>query len=708
MKKHLLTCIFAAPLLLFAQQTYVWNVTSGSWTDPVSWSPQRNTPQPDDILEFSSNASVTDVPVSEDVGRLRIYNNAVVTINSSVSGAITVGHEAVSVPHFFVEAGSSLHIAGGNVVSINIGVGYSGEVRGNIDFFDGAHRLTAKSAGALIFKNGSVFTANTGFDGNAFGTVNLNSVVFENGAQYVNRAGGNPFGAAAPNAVTIFQSGSIFWYQRNGVGPSMAGRSFGHFYIDGNLNFAGIGSSRDCIIRNDLRVVSGFFSFKPNTNGTHTGNFNIYGDIICEGTSYIDIGSDNMPGAVQLLGTNQLIGSGAGSGTITLGNVTVNNNHTELKRHVTITGTLNMQNGIIKTTATTLLKLLPTAGIQTCTHDYTNLPYTNIGCDNAYVDGPMQKQGLGNEDFAFPVGQNGKLRPAFLRNATGDFTVEFINRDPYLDIGLNVSAGIHHISHIEYWNIAGSGDGQVELSFFDPNSGGVTDMAALRVAYYNGSQWMDMNTVSYLGTPGSNGSVTAGASGQFGYFSLGASTDYPNNPLPFILTRWDIIPGSEEVILHWSVSEKQGIKNFVIEKSEDQGDFRIFSTLPAAEGDAANNYQLIDKELLNDKVSYRLKVIYQDGRVYYSEILSTVLPLSRSLKVYPNPARGKIFIKIPPQSSIFKLAIVNSSGSIVKSVETRNFTIVCVDILNLSVGLYYIRSIGGQSPLAVPFIKYNQ
>src|SRR5690606_40282684 len=117
MKKHLLTCIFAAPLLLFAQQTYVWNVTSGSWTDPVSWSPQRNTPQPDDILEFSSNASVTDVPVSEDVGRLRIYNNAVVTINSSVSVAITVGHEAVSVPHFFVEAGSSLHIAGGNVVS---------------------------------------------------------------------------------------------------------------------------------------------------------------------------------------------------------------------------------------------------------------------------------------------------------------------------------------------------------------------------------------------------------------------------------------------------------------------------------------------------------------------------------------------------------------------------------------------------------------
>lgn len=708
MKKHLLTCIFAAPVLLFAQQTYVWNVASGSWTDPASWSPQRNAPQPDDILEFSSNATVTSLPPSEDIGRIRIYNHATIMMRSGSPAAIAVGSETVAAPHFFVESGSALTMAGENAVSINIGAGYAGEVRGNVDFFDRAHRLTAKTAGALIFKNGSIFTANTGFDGNAFGTTNLNSVVFEAGAQYVNRAGGNPFGATAPSSVTVFQAGSIFWYQRNGVGPSMAGRSFGHFYVDGNLNFAGIGSSRDCIIQNDLRVVSGCFSFKPNTNGTHTGNFNISGDIICEGASYIDIGSDNMPGGVQLTGTSQVVGSGGGSGSITIGNLTVNNTYTELSRHVTITGMLNMQHGVLKTATTSMLQLSATATLQTCMHDYTNLNYTDIGCDNAYVVGPMQKYGLSNEDFAFPVGQNGKLRPAFIRNATGDFTVEYRNSDPYLDVGAGVSPGIHHISHIEYWSIIGTGNGQVELSFFDPNSGGVTDMAAMRVAHYDGTQWMDMNTVSYLGTPGSNGSVTSGASSQFGYFSLGASTDYPNNPLPFMFTRWEIIQGSEGIILNWSVSEKQHIRDFIIEKAGDQEDFRVFSTLPAGEGDVGNNYQLIDKELLNKKVSYRLKVVYQDGRVYYSGVLSTVLPFSCPLKVYPNPAREKICIKIPPQSSIFKLAIVNSNGSIVKSVETRNFAIVCVDILNLSVGLYYIRSIGGQSPLAVPFIKYNR
>ncbi|HRN56353.1 MAG TPA: hypothetical protein PLL71_07870, partial [Agriterribacter sp.] len=322
MKKHLLTCIFAAPLLLFAQQTYLWNVSSGSWTDPVSWLPQRTTPAVNDVLEFSADATITDMPATESIGKLWLHNHAIINLSTTVAGVITIGHATITAPHFAVEAGSALHVTGNNAVTLHIGTDHSGQVEGSIDFYDGAHRLTAVSANSLVFKNGAAFTANTGFDGNAFGTTYLSSVVFEGGAQYVNKAGGNPFGAAAPNAVTIFKAASIYRYQRNGVGSSLAGRTFGHLYIDGNVDFKGIGSARDCIIQNDLRILSGFFSFKPNTNGSHTGNFNIYGNIICEGAAYIDIGSDNMPGAVQLLGTGQTIGSGTGTGTIAIKNLT--------------------------------------------------------------------------------------------------------------------------------------------------------------------------------------------------------------------------------------------------------------------------------------------------------------------------------------------------------------------------------------------------
>ena len=708
MKKHLLTCIFAAPMLLFAQQTYVWNVSSGSWTEPLNWTPTRITPATNDVLEFSSNATVTNMPAMESIGKLWLHNNAVVNLNTTVASVISIGHATLTAPHFAVETGAALNVSGNNIIELNIGSGYAGEVEGSIDFFDVAHRLTAASANSLLFKNGATFTANTGFDGNAFGTTNLNSTVFQSGSQYINKAGGNPFGAAAPNAVTIFSPGSIYRYQRNGAGSSLAGRIFGHFYIDGNMNFSGIGSARDCIIQNDLRLLSGFFEFNPNTNGSHTGNFNIYGDIICEGTSYINIGSDNMPGAVQMLGTNQTIGSGGGTGTITIKNLTTNNTTTLLNRNITVTGILNMQHGIIQTSSSALLTLSATASLESCTHDYSNLPYPNIGCDNAYIQGPVQKQGLNNSDFAFPVGLNGKLRPVLIRNASGDFTAEYKRSDPYLDIGAAVGPGIHHISHIEYWNITGTGTGSVELTYYDPNSGGVTDMNALRVARYTAAQWTDMNVIGILGTPGSNGSVTSNTLNEFGSFTLAGSGAYPNNPLPIQLIEWtayrDMNGG---VMLQWKTSDEIHSNGYIVERSANGTSFTPISPLIAAQHIFAFNYTLNDEQPLGGNNYYRLKIIDADGKTYFSNIVQVILPVPPSLMVYPNPAREKIFIKISAQSSISTLAVVNITGSVVKWINASNLTIVSVDILNLSPGLYYIKTMQGQSSLIVPFIKYN-
>jgi hypothetical protein len=708
MKKHLLTCIFAAPLLLFAQQTYVWSVSSGSWTDPFNWLPPRNAPQADDILEFSSPATITAMPAMESIGKLRLHNNAAVAISTPAAGIIIVDDPTAAAPHFEIEAGAALQIRGNNAITFRIGADCSGKVSGSVDFYDGAHRLTATSAGGLLFTSGSVFTANTGFDGNPFGTTILNSVVFESGAQYINKAGGNPFGAAAPNTVTVFNAASIYRYQRNGVGSSLAGRSFGHLYIDGNVDFKGIGSARDCIIQNDFRVLSGFFSFKPNTNGSHTGNFNIYGDIICEGSAYIDIGSDNMPGAVQLAGTDQTIGAGGGTGTITIKNLTINNSSSQLNRNITVTGTLNMQQGIIHTSASALLILSSTAGIQSCAHDYSHLPYPNMGCDNAYITGPVQKQGLSNSDFAFPVGLNGKLRPVLLHNASGSFTAEYKAGDPYIEIGNAMGDGIHHISHIEYWNIAGTGTASVELTYYDPNSGGVTDMNALRVAWYTGARWDDMNVSSFAGTPGSNGAVTSGMLNTFGSFTLAGSGAYPNNPLPIKITGWKALHNNSGILLEWQASDEAGLKGYIIERSADGAGFEVISPLIPVKQLLPFTYKANDLQPFTGKNQYRLKIIDTDGKTYYSETIGVFWEGQPALFVYPNPAREKIFIKIPASSSISTLTVVNIGGSVVKRLNTRDLTIVSVDILNLSPGLYYIKAMQGQSFIIVPFIKHNQ
>ncbi|MBX2922831.1 MAG: T9SS type A sorting domain-containing protein [Chitinophagaceae bacterium] len=708
MKKHLLTLLIIAPLFIYPQQTYTWAVSSGSWSAASNWLPQRTTPAADDILEFNATATVTGLPPSETVGKISVYNNANVTFSSAAGSAISIGNAVVPAPHFAIAAGAAANITGANIISFNMGAGFSAQVDGNLSFGGTAHRLTALTANAITFSDGAVFTADAGFDGNPFGNAaaNENTVIFQSGATYIRKGGGNPFGLAAPNAVTIFSSGSIYRHQVNGTGPSLAGRTYGNVYIESNVSFAGIGSVRDCIIQNDLNVLSGFFSFKPNSLGLHTGNFNIYGDILASGTSYIDIGSAYMPGAVQLPGSSQTIGGGGGSGLIMLGNLTVSNTSTTLLRPVAVSGTLSLQNGKMITSSTCLLTLTATAAIQSCMHDYTHLPYTDIGCDLSYVEGPIQKQGLSGNDFVFPVGVNGKLRPAAVRNATGDFTVEFIRGDPYIDLGSTMGPGIHHTSHLEYWNIDASGTAGIELSFFDPNSGGVTDMNALRVVRFDGIQWADQGVGGYLGSPGANGSITSSPVPGSGSFTLAGALGYPNNPLPANPVIFNATVQGGNVLLSWSVPDETSYKYYILERESAPGIFVPASPLVYPQNIDNQMYNYIDGNPVEGKNVYRLKLVKQDGEIVYSPVSTIYFRDKPVLHVYPNPAREKIFIKIPDSRSISNLVIVNISGSVAKRVNTQYQTTVEIDVLNLLPGTYFIKLMQLSSPVIVKFIKF--
>ena len=707
MKKRLLLWLTCIPFCIAAQQTYTWNVSSGSWTTASNWSPQRTTPASNDILEFNFTATVSGMPASESVGKIRIYNNATVYLSAPAASTVAIGNGTVTAPHFVIESGSSMHITGTNTISLGIDAGFTGQVDGTIDFAGGAHRLTAKTANALVFTNGASFTANSGFAGNAFGNaaVNKNTVIFQSGATYILKDGGNPFGLAAPDAATIFDNGSIYRHQVNGAGPSLAGRTYGNVYIESNVNFAGIGSARDCTIQNELNVLSGFFSFKPNTLGSHTGNFKIYGNISASGTSYIDIGSPNMPGAVQLPGTNQVIGSGGGTGTITFQHFTVNNSTTTLQRDLTVTGTLNLTGGKIISSASALLVFSATGSIQSCTHDYFNLPYTNIGCDNAYVEGPVKKLGLLNSDFNFPIGVNGKLRPAFLKTASGDFTVEFIRGDPYL-LSNVMGVGIHHISHIEYWSVTGTGSASVELTYFDPNSGGVTDMNALRIVRYNGTEWESITVNSSLGSPGANGSITSNSITAFGNFTLAGSSDYPNNPLPIKLIKWNALAQGQHILLQWQTEDESTYKSYTVEKSWDGIDFYPLGG-PIEKQSVANQvYNIKDPTSLAGTYYYRLKVTGVNNQFNYSNTVSIKIAGQEKLIVYPNPAHEKIFIKIPTTSSISKIAVVHIGGSVIEWLTPANQTTVSVNINHLSPGVYFLKIIQAESVSFVPFVKY--
>lgn len=696
MKKHLLTYLALLPLLLFSQQTYTWNTVSGDWQNPISWLPQRNTPSPDDIIEFSGNATVTAMPAAETIGRFRTHNNAIVSISGNAS-VLSIGHIGVEGPAFVVEAGSALQISGDSPIHFDILDGHTGVVGGNISFAGGAHRLTAVSSGRLVFSNGSEFLTQTGFSGNAFGTTNLLSVVFEAGAVYISMAGATPFGAPSPDAVTVFESGSTYVHRTNTPVPALAGRTYGNLVIDGNVNFAGIGSARNCTILNNLHLTSGFFSFKPNTIATHTGNFVISGNIICEEDTWIDIGNINMTGAVVLTGTDQSVGDGSGSGPITIHNLAKNNGTTTLYRTLNITGNIHLEQGKLVSTTEMPLVLHINAGITSCDHNYSNLSYSNLGCDNSFVEGPIVKLGLNSDFFAFPVGEGNKVRPLLLHAATGDFTVRYIRGDPYLQVSDVMGTGIHHISHLEYWDITSAGAAQVELTYYDPNSGGVTDMEALRAARYNGSNWQEEGVISFTGFPGSNGSVTSHTLSAFGYFSLASSSDYPNNPLPMDGYLFTVQLEGEKATLRWLIEWEH--QKVMVEKLVDG----LYTTLS---GYTNSDNIVYDEKLFKGNNIYRLKIISLSGEVYFSDNKIVRYGGDDQIQIYPNPAQEKISIKLNRASSISELVIVNISGSILKRIRTSNQTNIEIEILDLPPGIYYLKP--GQTHFPIGrFIKLN-
>lgn len=100
---RLLAIAFALLVGKFATaQTYTWNVASGDWATPASWTPSRTSPSKNDILIFNGStvATTTVNNVSVDsVRQLQFINNVSVTFATAlaVPGIGTIDRAATAV-----------------------------------------------------------------------------------------------------------------------------------------------------------------------------------------------------------------------------------------------------------------------------------------------------------------------------------------------------------------------------------------------------------------------------------------------------------------------------------------------------------------------------------------------------------------------------------------------------------------------------------
>ncbi len=239
---------------------YTWQQsTTGDWQSPSNWTPARTTPASSDVLvfNFGGTTTVTNVP-TEAIGQLIVSGDTTVNLQSAQAIVLTIG--GAEGGDLIVDPNSALNFNAVNAITINLANGATAHINGLMTFSSPgatAHRLTAVDAAAVIFGDGGVFAAGTGFTGSPFGTTNLNSVVFDFGSTYVSVGGDDPFGAAEPASVVVFKSGSLFLIEGN-ANMSFSGRTYANF----ELNYPGgdvfaIGSS--ALVMDDLTITAGTF-----------------------------------------------------------------------------------------------------------------------------------------------------------------------------------------------------------------------------------------------------------------------------------------------------------------------------------------------------------------------------------------------------------------------------------------------------------------
>jgi hypothetical protein len=718
--------------LCTAQKT--WTGTGGNklWNNANNWMPVGVPIASDNVIINISDSINVNQAVT--LNALHITNNATVILAAISSRTISLTSTSTTTLGLLIETNCTLYmqgvVSGTSAISLVLdmanGLGATGEIHGSLIFRKvGAGTGTTNcrletytdvaNYAQLVVKNGGVIKYNPNTSNTSSLGAPLNTLTFEDGSTFwINKNGGSfPAGNFFTNSLikktgdctslTGFNNsiyGNLEWDCPTQTFPEYLNENL----VLNNVEIKNTGTDRfiiktgtsvgsDTLILNNLIVHPNAIVSVTNNNvlSGNGGTIIVNGNIINNGVIN-SLGINTASNLFTLEGNNNQTITGIGTFGPKLDfSVNKSGGIVSLQNDITINGyALKLLNGIVNTNTYTLTIHDSTLITSSTSTSYSNLNtagYSNYGNDYSYINGKLKIIGLNNvSKKAFPVGNTNFHRPIFLNDVSGDFTVQYFSLSPRAQFGVTYGSGLDHISDIEYWQIDGinSPQAKVELTYYDPNSGGVTVMNDLRVARYNGTNWTNEGNASYIGSPGSNGSITSNVITSFSPFSLASSTT--NNPLPsYQFAAYGKIINNYAHI-NWNINYID-IVNFVIEKSIDGIQFYPLNNYIH---NTTNHYITYDTKSI-----YRIKTILQSGRFVYSNIIK-LNQEKLFVHRFPNPCTNMIHINVPSTNGYLK--IFNAKQELLWHKKTTS-TLETINVSKFSSGLYYIQYINSKNEI---------
>lgn len=565
-----------------------------------------------------------------------------------------------SVTNFTINSGT--FDLGGNTLTIT----------GNATFTAG----TITNGTILINGTGTTTFTGTTFNANVTLTVTASNIYFNGGTFHCNvTATNNTSGTNNCNGgcvfngnVTLIMPGTGDWR----LGYNTAADDFnGNLYIRKTVTTTG-----------SVRVGQVY-------GATVAGNLDFTGTVenTCMGCA---------GGVITLDGTTDQYIYGSSSYLNIIQNLTVNKSagRVYLDQPLTIdNGVLTLTSGIIVSTTTSYVHF----------ENYSAALAVSGGSDNSYIDGPARfydgfaAGGVQLGSFTFPIGDGGHIFPIEISASDATiFQAEAIDGDPDATYSRSSKDGtLDHINKQMYWKLdrtSGTSNVTVKLHW-NANSGGISTLADLRVARWNGTTWKDHGNGATTGNTTAGTVASSAAVTSFSPFALASTST--NNPLPVDMLSFNAVNNNNQTVsVNWQTASEINSDYFELQRSSDLTNWRSLTHVASAgNSTATKNYFYLDKEPTT-KNYYRLTQFDLDGiPTEYGPVYVELDPIDKKEATikYVQPNKLTYYIPTPQQVSIELINVLGQTVRQIMPLQPHAAGTYIIDAGNLGPGVQFIR-----------------
>lgn len=143
------------------------------------------------------------------------------------------------------------------------------------------------------------------------------------------------------------------------------------------------------------------------------------------------------------------------------------------------------------------------------------------------------------------------------------------------------------------------------------------------------------------------------------------------------------------VKIDWDIQTSQHLLRFELEKKRNDGEYSAISHL---NWNGNGNYSYTDRSGMSNANSYRLKMVFQDGRIEWSEEVEVKMAYfdNSGFLAFPNPTSGRIHIKlVTPFTNPLQWQLSDIHGKLISSGE-MNAQQMNIDLSAYPASIYFL------------------